>query len=174
MDCNTCKNGGRLQLGAKMNCRYGWRFVAKFNNIYSYSTLCILYAISTLNKYMQAHIIGIFNNKHIYDLFIQLQLCLLIQHWHLLIQESKLIFVQLQGRDKFVQASVNIHSRNVKICWICECRTMSGNLDSRMVYFAERLNGGMTEWWSNYKSRSEGLTRGVRCGTSPVWKLINM
>ena len=37
-----------------------------------------LYAISTLNKYMQAHIIGIFNNKHIYDLFIQLQLCLFL------------------------------------------------------------------------------------------------
>ena len=31
---------------------YGWRFAAKFNNIYLYSILCILYAISTLNRYM--------------------------------------------------------------------------------------------------------------------------
>ena len=69
---------------------------------------------------------------------------ILIQHWHLLIQESKLIFVQLQGRDKY---------------WICECRTMSGNLESRMVYFAERLNGGMTEW------QNEGMTE--LCVRSP-------
>ena len=95
---------------------YDWRFVAKFNNIFLYSTLCILYAISTMNIHMQAHIIGIFNNKHIYDLFIQLQLCLFLCNRHLLIQESKLIFVSLQELDKFVQASVNIHSTNVKTC----------------------------------------------------------
>ena len=69
-----------------------------------------------MNIHMQAHIIGIFNNKHIYDLFIQLQLCLFLCNRHLLIQESKLIFVSLQELDKFVQASVNIHSTNVKTC----------------------------------------------------------
>ena len=43
---------------------------------------------------------------------------ILMQHRHLLIQESKLdsiiVFVQLRRWDKFVQTSVNIHSTNVK------------------------------------------------------------
>ena len=71
---------------------YGWRFVAKFNNIYLYSILCILYAISTMNIYMQAHIIGIFNNKHIYDLFIQLQLCLFFCNTNICLFKSQYLF----------------------------------------------------------------------------------
>ena len=90
-----------------------------------------------------------------------------VYSYAMLIQESKLIFVSLQELDKFVQASVNIHSTNVKTCWVCEHQTMSGNLDFRMVYFAERLNGGTAEWWNNYQGRSEGSTGGGRGGTAP-------
>ena len=39
-----------------------------------------------------------------------------VYSYAMLIQESKLIFVSLQELDKFVQASVNIHSTNVKTC----------------------------------------------------------
>ena len=51
-----------------------------------------------LHIYMQTHIMGMFNYKHIHDLFIQLQRAVSI----LIQQESKLIFVQLQGRDKLI------------------------------------------------------------------------
>ena len=49
----------RLLVATGKARQYGWRFVAKFSNIYLYSTyiciyICILYAISTLNIYMQA------------------------------------------------------------------------------------------------------------------------
>ena len=52
---------------------------------------------------------------------------ILMQHRHLLIQESKLIFVQLRRRDKFVQTSVNnIHSTNVKFVEFANAKLCPG------------------------------------------------
>ena len=51
---------------------------------------------------------------------------ILMQHRHLLIQESKLIFVQLRRRDKFVQTSVNIHSTNVKFVEYADAKLCPG------------------------------------------------
>ena len=73
----TWRLKARLTVFSTILADYGWRFVAKFNNIYLYSTLCILYAISTLNIYMQVHVqaystintymIYLFNFNYVYS-----------------------------------------------------------------------------------------------------------
>jgi hypothetical protein len=61
-----------------------------------------------ITNYIQAYIIFIFNNKHICNIFIQLQPGLTYsystQKFYILIQKLKLILFQLQESDKFVQA----------------------------------------------------------------------